>query len=291
MIKSMTGFGRSKYEIDGRTYTVEIKSVNHKYSDVSVKLPRFLNYLEDGIRKRVLESISRGKVDVFITFENYSSKGTNIKVNRELAKEYIRELKELAEETELNFDLRLIDVSRLPEILKIEDDEDEELIGNELMIALDEAIQNFIKMRETEGAKLVEDIKNRIVEIKGKVKEITKYSSTLVEDYIKKLETRVNELLKPGTVDEERLAQEIVIFSDKSSIEEELTRLDSHLEQFLNLLKGSSPVGKKMDFLVQEINRETNTIGSKANCLEITNLVIEIKTEVENIREQVQNIE
>lgn len=291
MIKSMTGFGRSKYEIDGRTYTVEIKSVNHKYSDVSVKLPRFLNYLEDGIRKRVLESISRGKIDVFITFENYSSKGTNIKVNRELAKEYIRELKELAEETELNFDLRLIDVSRLPEILKIEDDEDEELIGNELMIALDEAIQNFIKMRETEGAKLVEDIKNRIVEIKGKVKEITKYSSTLVEDYIKKLETRVNELLKPGTVDEERLAQEIVIFSDKSSIEEELTRLDSHLEQFLNLLKGSSPVGKKMDFLVQEINRETNTIGSKANCLEITNLVIEIKTEVENIREQVQNIE
>ena len=291
MIKSMTGFGRSKYEIDGRTYTVEIKSVNHKYSDVSVKLPRFLNYLEDGIRKRVLESISRGKVDVFITFENYSSKGTNIKVNRELAKEYIRELKELAEETELNFDLRLIDVSRLPEILKIEDDEDEELIGNELMIALDEAIQNFIKMRETEGAKLVEDIKNRIVEIKGKVKEITKYSSTLVEDYIKKLEARVNELLKPGTVDEERLAQEIVIFSDKSSIEEELTRLDSHLEQFLNLLKGSSPVGKKMDFLVQEINRETNTIGSKANCLEITNLVIEIKTEVENIREQVQNIE
>ena len=291
MIKSMTGFGRSKYEIDGRTYTVEIKSVNHKYSDVSVKLPRFLNYLEDGIRKRVLESISRGKIDVFITFENYSSKGTNIKVNRELAKEYIRELKELAEETELNFDLRLIDVSRLPEILKIEDDEDEELIGNELMIALDEAIQNFIKMRETEGAKLVEDIKNRIVEIKGKVKEITKYSSTLVEDYIKKLETRVNELLKPGTVDEERLAQEIVIFSDKSSIEEELTRLDSHLEEFLNLLKGSSPVGKKMDFLVQEINRETNTIGSKANCLEITNLVIEIKTEVENIREQVQNIE
>ena len=291
MIKSMTGFGRSKYEIDGRTYTVEIKSVNDKYSDVSVKLPRFLNYLEDGIRKRVLESISRGKIDVFITFENYSSKGTNIKVNRELAKEYIRELKELAEETELNFDLRLIDVSRLPEILKIEDDEDEELIGNELMIALDEAIQNFIKMRETEGAKLVEDIKNRIVEIKGKVKEITKYSSTLVEDYIKKLETRVNELLKPGTVDEERLAQEIVIFSDKSSIEEELTRLDSHLEQFLNLLKGSSPVGKKMDFLVQEINRETNTIGSKANCLEITNLVIEIKTEVENIREQVQNIE
>ena len=291
MIKSMTGFGRSKYEIDGRTYTLEIKSVNHKYSDVSVKLQRFLNYLEDGIRKRVLESISRGKVDVFITFENYSSKGTNIKVNRELAKEYIRELKELAEETELNFDLRLIDVSRLPEILKIEDDEDEELIGNELMIALDEAIQNFIKMRETEGAKLVEDIKNRIVEIKGKVKEITKYSSTLVEDYIKKLETRVNELLKPGTVDEERLAQEIVIFSDKSSIEEELTRLDSHLEQFLNLLKGSSPVGKKMDFLVQEINRETNTIGSKANCLEITNLVIEIKTEVENIREQVQNIE
>ena len=159
------------------------------------------------------------------------------------------------------------------------------------MIAVDEAIKNFVKMRETEVTKLIEDIEKRIYLIEEKVKEITSFSSTLVEDYIAKLQERVNELLKPGTVDENRLMQEIVIFSDKSSIEEELTRLKSHISQFLNLIKQSSPIGKKIDFLIQEINREVNTIGSKANCLEITNRVIEIKTEVENIREQIQNIE
>ena len=291
MIKSMTGFGRGKYENDGRVYTVDIKSVNHKYSDISVRTPRLLNSVEDKIRKRITEVISRGKVDVFVSFENYSSKGTTIKINKELAKEYIKELKGLSEETGLEFNLDLIDVSRLPEILKIEDEESDELIANEVMIALDDALNKFVSMREFEGQKLIEDLENRIHFIEGKVSEITKYSSTLVQDYMEKLEARVNELLKPGVVDEARLAQEIVIFSDKSSIEEELTRLNSHISQFLNLIKSDSPVGKKLDFLVQEMNRETNTIGSKANCLEITNRVIEVKTEIENIREQIQNIE
>lgn len=291
MIKSMTGFGRGKYEVDGRNYIVEIKSVNHKYTDINVRLPRFLISLEDPIRKRINSVISRGKIDVFVTFENYSNKGTNIKINKELAKEYIKELKELSEETEIDFKISLIDVSRLPEILKLEDDEDDELIGNELMIALDNALDNFVQMRETEGKRLIEDIEKRIYVIQEKVSEITKFSSTLVQEYIEKLQTRVNELLEPGKVDENRLMQEIVIFSDKSSIEEELTRLSSHIKQFLDLIKMSSPIGKKIDFLIQEINREVNTIGSKANCLEITNRVIEIKTEVENIREQIQNIE
>lgn len=291
MVKSMTGFGRGKYENEGRTYTIDIKSVNHKYSDISVKLPRFLNNVEDKIRKRVSEVISRGKVDIFVTFENFSSKGTNIRINKDLAKEYLKELKELAEETGLEYNVNLIDVSKLPEILKIEDEEDDELIANEVMIALDDALDKFVSMREFEGQKLVEDLERRIHLIEGKVEEITKYSSTLVQDYMEKLEARINELLKPGVVDENRLAQEIVIFSDKSSIEEELTRLKSHIAQFLNLIKSDSTIGKKLDFLVQEINRETNTIGSKANCLEITNRVIEIKTEVENIREQIQNIE
>lgn len=291
MIKSMTGFGRGKYENEGRTYTVEIKSVNHKYSDINVRVPRFLNCVEDSIRKRVASVISRGKVDVFVSFENYSSKGTTIRINRELAKEYIKELKSLADETEVKFDLNVIDVSKFPEILKIEDTQDEELIANELIIAVDYALEKFVDMRTLEGAKLIEDIEQRIYRIKDKVSEIAKYSSTLVEDYMKKLEQRVSELMNNTTVDESRLMQEIVIFSDKSSIEEELTRLKSHIEQFLNLTKQSSPIGKKFDFLVQEINREINTIGSKANCLEITNLVIELKTEVENIREQIQNIE
>lgn len=291
MIKSMTGFGRGKYENDGRIYNVEIKSVNHKYTDISIRLPKFLNSIEEKIRKRVAEVISRGKVDIFISFENYSNKGTSIRINRELAKEYIKELKLLAEETELKFDLNVIDISKLPEILKIEDDEDEELISKELMISVNEALEKFVNMREIEGKKLIEDIEKRVYEIQNKVNQITKYSGNLVEEYIKKLEVRVNELLKTSVVDENRIAQEIVIFSDKSSIEEEITRLKSHIIQFLNLINQSSPIGKKMDFLVQEMNREVNTIGSKANCLEITNLVIEIKTELENIREQIQNIE
>jgi len=287
----MTGFGRGKYENEGRNYTVDIKSVNHKYTDISVRLPRFLNSEEDKIRKRISSAISRGKVDVFITFENYGSKGTNIRINKELAKDYIRELKSLAEEADLKFNVDVIDISKFPEILKIEDEQDEELIGNELMFAVDDALSKFISMREIEGNKLIEDIEKRIYVIQEKVNEIAKYSSILVQEYMEKLKMRVSELLEPSTVDENRLMQEIVIFSDKSSIEEELTRLKSHISQFLELVKQSSPIGKKIDFLIQEINREVNTIGSKANNLEITNGVIEIKTQLEDIREQIQNIE
>ncbi len=291
MIRSMTGFGRGKYENEGRIYTVEIKSVNHKYTDINIRIPRFLNSVEEKIRKRISEEISRGRVEVFVNFENYSNKGVSIKINKELAKEYINQLKDLAEETKVNFNINVIDVSKLPEILKLEDNENDELISNELMIAVNNALETFVAMREKEGQKLIEDIEKRIYLIQDKVNEIIGFSSNLVEEYIAKLETRVNELLKPGTVDEDRLLQEIVIFSDKSSIEEEITRLKSHISQFLELIKQSSPIGKKIDFLIQEINREVNTIGSKANCLDITNRVIEIKTEVENIREQIQNIE
>ncbi len=291
MIKSMTGFGRATYEVDGRTYTVEIKSVNHKYNDINIRLPRFLNSIEDELRKQIQANISRGKIDVFINFDNYSDKGYNIKINRNLAKEYLTELKSLADETGVPFELSVIDVSKLPDILKMEEDGDEELIAKELKVALSEALKNFVDMRTKEGEKLAEDMKKRVDWIEVKVGEIAKFSSTLVEEYIEKLETRVKELMKTDVVDETRLAQEIVIYSDKCSIEEELTRLNSHISQFNELLKGSSPIGKKFDFLVQEMNREVNTIGSKANCLEITNRVIDIKTEIENIREQIQNIE
>lgn len=291
MIRSMTGFGRATYEVDGRTYTVEIKSVNHKYNDINIRLPRFLNSIEDELRKQIQNSISRGKIDVFINFDNYSDKGYNIKINRNLAKEYLTELKSLADETGVPFELSVIDVSKLPDILKMEEDGDEELIAGELKVALSEALKNFVDMRTKEGEKLTEDMKKRVDWIEAKVSEISKFSSTLVEEYIEKLETRVKELMKTDVVDETRLAQEIVIYSDKCSIEEELTRLKSHISQFNDLLKGSSPIGKKFDFLVQEMNREVNTIGSKANCLEITNRVIDIKTEIENIREQIQNIE
>ena len=265
--------------------------MNHKYSDISIKLPRFLNNVENEIRKKVSNVISRGKIDIFITFENYSSKGTNIRINKELAKEYIKELKALAEEADLRYDVNVLDISKFPEILKIEEEDNEEEILTELLLAVDDALNHFINMREIEGKKLVEDMERRILFVSAKVQEIEGFSKNLVEEYIEKLETRINELLKNDVVDKDRLAQEIVIFSDKSSIEEELTRLKSHIAQFNQLLQTSSPIGKKFDFLVQEMNREVNTIGSKANCLEITNRVIELKTEIENIREQIQNIE
>lgn len=288
----MTGFGRGKYENEGRNYSVEIKSVNHKYSDISIRMPRFLNSFEEKMRKRISASISRGKIDVFVNFENYSSEGNHIHFNNALAKEYIKGLEQLAKETGISYEVKLMDVAKMPEILKLEEDENEELIGNELMLALDEALKNFVQMRQEEGQKLTQDMQKRMEFVAQKVTEIEKYSGSLVEEYMQKLETRVKELMEPNVVDENRLAQEIVIFSDKSSIEEELTRLKSHIAQFKKFLtEGKSPIGKKMDFLIQEMNREINTIGSKANCLEITNGVIEVKTEIENIREQVQNIE
>ncbi len=291
MIRSMTGFGRGTYECEGREYLIEIKSVNHKYSDISIRMPKTLNSLENRIRKEIDKVISRGKIDVYIEFQNFSDKGVNLKFNKELAKTYIQNLQELGRETGINFDLNVIDISKMPDILKKDEETDEELIYSELVIALKEALDNFIAMREKEGERLVQDIKNRNDMISSKINEISSFSAGLVEEYVVKLETRIKELLKTDVVDETRLAQEIVIFSDKCSIEEELTRLKSHIAQLYELLKASSPIGKKIDFLIQEMNRETNTIASKANSIDITNLVIEVKTEIENIREQIQNIE
>ena len=291
MIKSMTGFGRGRYENEGREYLVEIKSVNHKYSDINIRMPKTFNSLENRIRKEIDKVISRGKIDVYIEFQNFSDKGVSLKFNKELAKTYIQNLQELGRETGINFDLNVIDISKMPDILKKDEENDEEMIFSELVIALRDALSNFISMRTIEGEQLVKDIKERNDMISGKINEISSFSAGLVEEYVVKLESRIKELLKTDVVDENRLAQEIVIFSDKCSIEEELTRLKSHIAQLYDLLNGSSPIGKKLDFLIQEMNRETNTIASKANSIDITNLVIEVKTEIENIREQIHNIE
>lgn len=292
MIRSMTGFGRSKYENEEREYTVEIKSVNNRYSDISIKMPRNLSSLEEKIKKQITTAISRGKIDVFITFINNSEKGKDIKINTELAKMYIKELKQLAKEGEIIDNINVTEVIRLPEVLNISlENDDEELILSELTVCTKNAIDSFIAMRETEGLKIKEDLQNRINIISKKIDKINSISTGLVEEYVVKLEKRINDILKTSVVDETRLAQEIVIYSDKCSIEEEITRLRSHILQFTNLLETSGPIGKKLDFLVQEMNRETNTIGSKANSLEITNLVVDLKTEIENIREQIQNIE
>lgn len=292
MLKSMTGYGRGKYECDSREYTVEIKSVNNRYSDISIKIPRNISFLEDTVRKLISNSITRGKVEVFVSFTNNSDKGRNIELNYDLAKNYIEAMKKLVEETDINSNIEVIDVVRLPDVLNTTlDQEGERIITEELTKTVSEAITNFIKMREIEGEKIKEDLQERIESVSEKINQINSISTGLVSEYIVKLEKRVNELLKPNVVDENRLAQEIVIYSDKCSVEEEITRMKSHISQFLNLLEQTNSNGKRIDFLIQEMNRETNTIGSKANNLQITNYVVDIKTELENIREQIQNIE
>ena len=287
----MTGFGRGKYENDGREYLVEIKSINHKYCDIGIRLPRSLNSIEYKIRQIIAGSVSRGKIDVFVEFRDNSADDSSVSLNKELAKIYIKQLKELGEETGIDTNFNVIDISKMPDVLKKEDEEDEERIFNELSIALKDAIEKFVEMRAFEGNKLEEDIENRLNVLEKIVVQIAEKSTGLVDEYIKKLEDRIKEILRTDVVDENRLAQEVVIYSDKVSVEEELTRLKSHISQFRKMLQESSPIGKKLDFLTQEINRETNTIGSKTTSLDITNLVVELKTEIENIREQIQNIE
>ena len=290
MVNSMTGFGRASYSIDERQYNVEIKSVNNRYCDISVKMPRSISYLEEKVKAKALKKIARGKVEIFITFYNNSTKGKKIKFNHELAKLYIEELEKIALDNGIEKNIQVTEISKFPDMLSIENNEDEELIWSELEKPLDEALEQFITMRENEGKKLSEDILKRIDNIEKIVSVLSENSTRLIKDYVVKLETRIKELLNTDVIDENRLAMETVIYADKSSIEEEITRLKSHIEQFRTLMNGNV-VGKKIDFLIQEMNRETNTIGSKSGSIEITNMVIEIKTELEDIREQIQNIE
>lgn len=291
MIRSMTGFGRGTFANDEREYIVEIKSVNHKYADVSIRMPYVLSFLEDKIKKHILEKVARGKIDVSITFNNNSNIGKKVTLNQEMAKVYINELKKMAEENNIIDDISIMKISRLPDVLNVIQDDNTDLFWNELVIAIDEALNGFIQTKEKEGTKLAEDMQIRLDNVFQNISKISEYSSGLIEQYVVKLRDRIKEMLQTDIVDEARIAQEVVIYADKTSIEEEITRLKSHIIQFRNLLKEEEPIGKKIDFLIQEMNRETNTIGSKANNLEITNRVIDLKTEIENIREQVQNIE
>lgn len=293
MIRSMTGYGKQSLSIDGREYQIEIKSVNHRYLDINIKMPKTLSYLEDTIKKEISEKIKRGKIDVFITFENNSQEGKNIKINKELAKLYINQLKELAQEEKISSNIEVIEIAKFPDILTIKVDEEDEKIKQEIMQTTQEATNKIIEMKNIEGKKIGQDLLQRISNIENKIMEISEKSTGLIQEYVVKLEKRIQEILKTEEIDKSRLAQEVVIYTDKCSIEEEITRLKSHIYQFKNLISNNEneTKGKKLDFIIQEMNRETNTIGSKANNLEITNGVIDIKTELEDIREQIQNIE
>ncbi len=291
MIKSMTGYGKANLSEKAREYQVEIKSVNHRYLDISVKMPRILSYLEEEVKKEIASQVKRGKIDVFISFENNSTEGKEIKINTEIAKIYIDELKKLAKQEEISANIEVTDISKFPDVLSIQNNQEDETIRNELIETVKQATQKLVQMRAVEGSKIAEDLLARIKTIQEKVKEISSLSTGLIEEYVVKLEGRIKEILKNQEVDEARLAQEVVIYADKCSVEEEVTRLKSHISQFEKLLNSEESIGKKLDFIIQEMNRETNTIGSKANNLEITNDVIDVKTELENIREQIQNIE
>ena len=291
MIKSMTGYGKANISKNLREYQVEIKSVNHRYLDVSIKMPRNLSYLEEEMKKNVSEKLNRGKVDVFVTFNNNSLEGREIKINTEIARMYIKELKNLADSEGIISDIPVTEISKLPDVLNIQINQDDETIKSELIEVTKQAVNNLVEMRKIEGEKIAQDLQERINEIEEKVKKISSLSTGLIDEYVVKLKMRIKELLEDQQIDEARLAQEVVIYADKCSIQEEVTRLNSHIYQFRELLQSNESVGKKLDFMIQEMNRETNTIGSKANNLEITNEVINIKTQLENIREQVQNIE
>lgn len=290
-MNSMTGFGRANLEKNSREYIIEIKSVNHRYNDITIKAPRNLLFLEEKIRKCVLNRISRGKIDIYITYLNFGTEGRKVIINKELAKLYIDELREVANENQIDSEIKVTEISKFPDVLTIEEDANQETIEEELLECLNMALDKFTSMRLQEGNIIKNDLEQRIQKIEENTKKIFECSSGLVEEYIVKLENRVNEILKTDVVDKARLAQEIVIYSDKCSVEEELTRLKSHTIQFRELINKNEPVGKRLDFLIQEMNREVNTIGSKSGNLEITNSVIELKTVLEDIREQIQNIE
>lgn len=294
MIKSMTGFGRGEYSDGKRSITVEIKSVNHRYGDINVKMPRRYSFAEETIKSTVKKYISRGKVDVSISVENLTEDDVTVKLNTMVARQYVENLNELRSEFDLYGDVTLQFLATLPDVMKaVPDVEDEDEIKAAIRIPVEEAAKNLDAMRRVEGEKLAEDLLMRGGLIQDYVKKIEERSPQVTVAYTEKLRERIKELIGNNvTIPEDRILLEAAIFADKCSITEELVRLNSHMIQLRNIInKSNQPVGKKLDFLVQEMNREANTIGSKANDIEITNLMLEIKAEIEKIREQVQNIE
>lgn len=292
MIKSMTGFGRAVAELDGYVITVEIKSVNHRYFEFSSRIPRQYGFLDDKIKSYVNSRVSRGKIECFIGIEALNTDAAEVVVNNTLASAYVKALKELETAYELKADYGASTVSRFPDVLVVKKtEEDEEELWQKVKSVADTAIEKFISMRTVEGKKMRDDILSRGEYILDCVKFIEERSPQTVKEYNDKLVERVHELIGDVSLDEARIIQEVAIYADKVAVAEETVRLRSHIEQLNSFINSDEPVGRKMDFLVQEINREANTIGSKGNDVEIARKVVDIKAEVEKIREQIQNIE
>lgn len=293
MAISMTGFGRGEYKDDNYHFLVECKTINHKYADINIRLPRKLSFLEDKARILIKDYIKRGRVDLYIKLDLLGSEDVNLKFDEELATQYVSILKQIKDKFDVVDDISVMNIAKFPDVIKTEEKEDDEdKLWSMLKVALENALLKLKEMRSEEGRKLAMDIQNRCDLLKNYIEDIEKYSYNVVIDYKEKLKNRISDILEnPSIIDENRLAQEVAIYADKSSITEEIVRFKSHIEQLKNTVVKNESIGRKIDFLIQEMNRETNTIGSKSSDLNITNLVVEVKSELEKIREQIQNIE
>ena len=292
MVKSMTGYGRARQERNGRNITVEIRSVNNRYLDCTVKMPRAYIFAEDAMKALVQKYISRGKVDVFVTVDAVTADQTVVQVNEPLARSYYQALSRLREMFSLEDELSASTLARFPDVLAVtKAEEDLEMISADICAVLEEALTAHRQMRSVEGEKLFSDIAGRADTIESVVAKVEERSPQTVSEYRARLEAKMREVLQSTTIDESRILTEAAIFADKIAVDEETVRLRSHLSQLRTMLSGDEPVGRKLDFLIQEVNRECNTIGSKCNDLAIARDVVNMKAEVEKIREQVQNIE
>ena len=292
MIKSMTGYGRASAEVDSMMITVELKSVNHRYFELSSRIPRVYGFLDEKVKSFLQEYISRGKVECYIQIDTLEADDVVVKVNHSLASGYICAYNEIAQRYDIRNDISVSSLTRYSDVLSVHKEQaDEEKVWSAVKTVLQQALESFIKMRETEGERLREDVLVRADTILENVEFIEQRSPQTVSEYRVKLETRIKELVADANIDEQRILTEAAIFADKTAVDEETVRLRSHIEQLYSMFEDEESVGRKMDFLIQEINREANTIGSKAQDVEISRKVLDIKAEVEKIREQIQNIE
>ncbi len=292
MIKSMTGYGRGEAELNGRSIVIELKSVNNRYLDCNVRLPRSCAFAEEGIKNRIKAITSRGKVDVYITVDSTQADAVAVTLNRPLAESYLKALGEMSAAFGIQNDITVSGLSRFPDVLTVEKlPQDQDALAADLYSVLDLALADFDGMRRTEGAKLKEDLLGKLIHLEHFVSQVEERSPETVREYREKLLSKLQEVLSSTQIDESRVLTEAAIFADKVAVDEETVRLRSHITQFRALLEEGGIVGRKIDFLIQEMNRETNTIGSKCTDLAISHIVVDMKSEIEKLREQVQNIE
>ena len=292
MIKSMTGYGSAKGAVDDLTITVELKSVNNKFLDASIRMPRSFMFAEDAVKSAVQRHISRGKIDVFVNVDTSEAKGMKVKVNETLLKGYIEAIGHISDEYSLPNDMTAMSISRFPDVLTVEKaDLDAEAISKGIASVAEQALSDFDTMRLREGEKLRDDVLTRLATIDRYVTQIEQESPKTVAEYRARLEAKMSEVLGTAGIDENRILAEAAVFADHIAVDEETVRLRSHMSQLTTMINGSSPTGRKIDFLIQEFNREANTIGSKCQNSDVAHLVVGLKAEIEKIREQIQNIE